>query len=128
MANKNKAPSVRLTYLVNIYNGDGKYSQEYFQNKRKAKQRAKALILKNIKTYIVPWIDGAETIRLAKRGYIFDYKAQKLVSSPKEAKEFVDYVYAIPESERNEIYLDFRKFKTLADVYAFLKRNPNGSK
>ena len=113
-------PKARKTYVVSYYDEFGRYDQEYFQNKRKAQSRANALGIKKGKAHLSHWIDGAEMIRLARLGYVYEAKIDGVRKS-KYAKSFVDEIDSLPKNVVEAKFLDYRKFKNLDDVLEFHK-------
>ena len=115
-------PKARKTYVVSFYDGQGHYRQEYFQNRKKAQSRANQLGIKRGKANLSFWIDGAEMIRLARKGYVYDSSLGRAKPS-KHAKAFVEEVDSLPKSVRQAKFLDYRRFKNIDDVLAFHSRN-----
>lgn len=120
-------PRARKTYVVSFYDGNGHYRQEYFQNKKKAESRANKLGIKKGKANLSYWIDGAEMVRLARRGYVYDSSLGRAKPS-KHARAFVREVDSLPKKERQARFLDYRKFKNIDDVVAFHERNKKARK
>ena len=114
------APKARKTYVVNYYDGYGRYFQEYFQNKKQAQRRANQLGMDKGKAHLSHWIDGVEMIRLARLGYTYDSSVGKVRKS-KHAKSFVDEIDSLPKNVVESKFLDYRMFKNLDDVLEFHK-------
>jgi hypothetical protein len=114
--------TARKTYVVSFYNEYGHYQQEYFQNKRKAQRRANQLGISRGKANLSYWIDGAEMIRLARLGYIYDGSTGRVKTSQYAAK-FIEEVDKMPKKVRDGKFLDYRKFKNIDDVLEFHRRN-----
>ena len=104
----------RKTYVVSFYDEKGKYSQEYFQNKKQAHKRMRRLKVCGL-SY---WIDGAEMIRLARLGYIYDSSTDSCKPS-EHAAEFIREIDAMDAHARDSKFLDYRRFRTLDDVVKY---------
>ena len=114
--------TARKTYVVSFYDGKGHYRQEYYQNRRTAQVRANSLGLRQGKANLSFWIDGAEMVRLARLGYVYDASIGSIKESV-HAKAFIAEVDALPKKEREARFLDYRRFKTIDDVLRFHERN-----
>lgn len=125
MKPKKAAPKARKTYVVTYFDSNGHYRQEYFQNKRKAESRSRKLGVAKGKAHLSFWIDGAEMIRLARRGYVYDSRTDSVVRS-RNVKGFVKEVDAMPRSKRESMFLDYRKFRNTDDVIAFHEKKRRG--
>lgn len=108
----------RITYVVSYYDDLGNYRQEYFQNKRKAQTRAREIGKANLSH----WIDGAEMIRLARAGLVYD-SSLGIARPSCHAAAFVEEVDSLPREMREAMFLDYRKFRSIDDVIAFHSRN-----
>ena len=112
----------RKTYVVSFYDEKGHYSQEYFQNKKQAHKRMHELKSCNLSH----WIDGAEMIRLARLGYVYDSSTDSCKPS-KHASEFIKEVDSLPKSVRDSKFLDYRKFRTMDDVIKYHRAMRKGA-
>ena len=110
--------TARKTYVVSFYDEQGHYRQEYYQNQRVAQKRARDLGISKGKANLSHWIDGAEMIRLARLGYVYD-SSSETVKHSKHANGFIEEIDKMSPKQREAKFLDYRKFKTIDDVMKF---------
>ena len=123
MKPKKAAPKARKTYVVSYLNGSGYLKQIYCQSYQEAqKESAKLGRAGHKHRHISYWIDGSESLRLARLGYTYDPKKKKAVKMKHYPKKFLKTVDSMSPERRDGLYLDYRKFRTSDDVVAYYKK------
>ncbi len=118
-----KAPKARKTYVVSYLNEKGYLKQVYCQSFNDAQKESAKLRRKGFKhRHVSYWIDGAETLRLARMGYTYDPKKKKTVKMKHYPKKFIQTVDSMPKERRDQLYLDYRNFRTSDDVIDHFKK------
>lgn len=115
---RTRTPKARKTYVCAFYGINGYYTQRYFQNHKEALKFQASMKRKKEPCNLTYWIDGAEMVRLARLGYVYDSELDKCVRS-RNTEGFVQEVDAMPENKRNTMFMDYRKFKTLEQVLQY---------
>lgn len=114
-----KPPKVRKTYVVSYVNESGYLKQIYTQSYQQAQRESARLQKNGVKhRHISYWIDGSESLRLARLGYSYDPKKKKAVKMKRYPRKFLKTVDAMSQERRDELFLDYRKYKTSDDVVA----------
>lgn len=124
-----KAPKARKTFVVSFLNKDGYLKQIYcptYQEARKAQGKLRKTGTRH--THLSYWIDGAEALRLARLGYSYDPKKKKVVRMKHYPRKFIKTVDSMSPERRDELYLDYRNFKTSDDVVAHYAKRKGGKR
>lgn len=118
-----KPPKARKTFVVNYVNQNGFQKQIYCRNYNEAQKESAKLRKEGIRhRHISSWIDGAEVVRLARLGYEYDNKKKRTVKMKHHPQKFLQEVDSMPKERRDQLFLDYRKFKTSDDLIAFYKK------
>ena len=122
-----KPPKARKTYVVSYLNENGYLKQIYCPSYPEARKEAARLGKKGYKhRHVSYWIDGAEALRLARLGYSYDPKKKKAVKMKHYPRKFLRTVDSMSPERRDELYLDYRKFRTSDDVVAHYQSKKKG--
>lgn len=115
---------VRKTYVVSYLDDNAFIKQNYFQSYNEARHNEAELRRQGRKhTYTSYFIDGAELLRLARLGYDYDPKRKQAVKMKHYQRKFIQVVDNMPQERRDQLFLDYRNFKTSDDVIVFQQRN-----
>ncbi len=118
-----KPPKARKTYVVTYLNQNGYQKQIYCQSYNEARKESARLRKAGFKyRHVSYWIDGAEAVRLARLGYSYDPRRKKAIRMKHYPRKFVQAVDAMDPRRRDELYLDYRNFRTSDDVIAHYER------
>ena len=124
-----KPPKARKTYVVSYLTESGYLKQIYCPTYIEAKKEAGRLGKKGYKhRHVSYWIDGAEALRLARLGYQYDPKKKKAVKMKHYPRKFLKTIDSMDPERRDELYLDYRKFRTSDDVISHYQTKKKGGR